>query len=89
MSFLQIRDELVVHMGMVHKIVTDSCEDYFQQMRRYIYQTPKSFLQFLSDYSAMYAQKCSDIVVKASRVEIGLEKLKSGAKDVEKMKVCL
>lgn len=85
----KVRDELIVHMGMVHKIVTDSCEDYFVQMRRYIYQTPKSFLSFLSDYSAMYAAKCSEIVVKASRVEIGLEKLKSGAKDVEKMKVVL
>lgn len=85
----KVKKELIVHMGMVHKIVTDSCEDYFQQMRRHVYQTPKSFLSFLSDYSAMYAMKCSEIVVKANRVEIGLEKLKSGAKDVEKMKVVL
>ncbi len=37
----------------------------------------------------MYAIKSQEIVVKASRVEIGLEKLASGAKDVEKMKIVL
>jgi dynein heavy chain len=84
-----VRQELIVHMGMVHKIVVDSCEEYFAKMRRYVYQTPKSFLQFLSDYSGMYQQKCDEIMMKASRVEIGLEKLASGAKDVEKMKVVL
>jgi dynein heavy chain len=84
-----IQEEVIVHMGMVHKIVSDSCIDYFTQMRRHVYQTPKSFLQFLTDYSRMYTNKCSEIDTKASRVEIGLEKLSSGAKDVEKMKVVL
>ena len=84
-----VRDELIVHMGMVHKIVVDSCAEYFAKMRRYVYQTPKSFLQFLSDFSTMYSKKSDDILNKASRVEIGLEKLASGAKDVEKMKVVL
>jgi len=85
----EVRDSLVVHMGMVHKIVVDSCEEYFAKMRRRVYQTPKSFLQFLADYSTMYQAKCNEILVKASRVEIGLEKLASGAKDVEKMKIVL
>jgi len=84
-----VRDELIIHMGMVHKMVTDACGEYFQKMRRHVYQTPKSFLSFLGDYSAMYAKKCLDISVKSSRVDIGLEKLKAGAKDVEKMKIVL
>eukprot|EP01041_Mallomonas_annulata_P002980 gene2980-5847_t len=85
----ETRKQLVIHMGMVHKIVTESCEEYFQKTRRHVYQTPKSFMSFLNDYSVLYTKKCSDVVVKASRVEIGLEKLNSGAKDVEKMKVVL
>jgi hypothetical protein len=32
-------------MGMVHKTVVDSCDEYFAKMRRHVYQTPKSFLQ--------------------------------------------
>eukprot|EP01042_Synura_sphagnicola_P000006 gene6-7_t len=83
------REQLVVHMGMVHKIVSDSCEEYFQKTRRHVYQTPKSFMSFLNDYMSMYQKKYSDIMIKANRVEIGLEKLASGAKDVEKMKVVL
>ncbi len=85
----EVKQQLIVHMGMVHKTVVDSCDEYFAKMRRHVYQTPKSFLQFLMDYRAMYKQKSSDIVTKASRVEIGLQKLQSGAKDVEKMKIVL
>ena len=33
----------------------------------------------------MYSKKSEEIVIQASRVEIRLEKLKSGANDVEKM----
>ncbi len=84
-----VKKELIVHMGMVHKTVVDSCEEYFAKMRRKVYQTPKSFLQFLNDYSVMYKAKSDEIVTKANRVEIGLEKLQSGAKDVEKMKLVL
>lgn len=37
-------------MGMVHRMVVDACSDYFSQMRRRVYQTPRSFLAFLSSY---------------------------------------
>ena len=85
----QIQDNLIIHMGMVHQLVMESCDEYFQKMRRHVYQTPKTFLSFLADYSAMYASKSVEIVMKANRVEIGLEKLKAGATDVERMKVVL
>jgi len=88
-STAAVKEQVKIHMGLVHKIVTDSCGEYFQKMRRQVYQTPKSFLQFLADYSVMYNKKCHDIDLKASRVEIGLDKLASGAKDVEKMKIVL
>ena len=88
-STTEVKDELIVHMGMVHKLVTDACEEYFQKMRRNVYQTPTSFLSFLNDYKSMYNTKCAEIEDKKSRVQIGLEKLASGAKDVEKMKIVL
>lgn len=46
----KVRQELVTHMGMVHRMVVDACSDYFSQMRRRVYQTPRSFLAFLSSY---------------------------------------
>ena len=84
-----VKIQLITHMGMAHKIAADVCEEYYAKMRRQVYQTPKRFLQFLSDYNVMYVKKSLEITVKASRVEIGLEKLKLGAMDVEKMKVAL
>ena len=38
------------HMGKVHKMVDQVCGVYFQQMRRYVYVTPKSYLSFIQAY---------------------------------------
>jgi dynein heavy chain, axonemal len=85
----EAKRQLVVHMGAVHRLAVDSCEEYFQKMRRYVYQTPRSFLSFLRDYQVMYDAKVVEIDRKASSVVIGLDKLRKGAEDVEAMKVVL
>ena len=84
-----VKTKLIQHMGLAHKMATGVCEEYFEKMRRHVYQTPKRFLQFLSDFNLMYVKKSMEITVKASRVEIGLGKLKLGGQDVEKMKIAL
>lgn len=83
------KDNLTVHMGMVHKLTVDVCTEYFHSMRRHVYQTPKSFLSFLQNYKKLYSHKLSEIRVKESRVTLGLEKLLKGAEDVEAMKIVL
>lgn len=45
-----VKDELITHMGQVHNMVTEVCAIYFQQMRRNVYVTPKSYLGFLASY---------------------------------------
>lgn len=80
---------LMTHMGMVHSMVTDVCEDYFKRMRRRVYQTPKSYLSFIQNYTVLYSTKLSELKVKEGRVNLGLAKLIQGAKDVEDMKVVL
>lgn len=85
----QVRKELVTHMGMVHRMVVESCSDYFIQMRRRVYQTPRSFLSFLGSYKDLYLTKKEEVDVKSKRVVVGLDKLKKGAADVELMKVQL
>jgi len=45
-----VKDALIVHMGKVHNMVTEVCQLYFQQMRRYVYVTPKSYLSFIAMY---------------------------------------
>jgi dynein heavy chain, axonemal len=83
----EVKQQLIVHMGMVHRLVVDSCDEYFQKMRRNVYQTPRSFLSFLRDYRGMYEGKVAEIDKKSSSVIIGLDKLRKGAEDVEAMKV--
>ena len=48
------------------------CDEYFHKMRRHVYQTPKSFLSFLSDYQTMYSDKLERIRKQESRGGGGL-----------------
>jgi len=85
----ETKEGLMQHMGSVHKMVTDVCDEYFRQFRRQVYQTPKSYLSFIASYKEMYTNKLAEVKDKESRVKLGLEKLIQGAKDVEDMKVVL
>ena len=67
----------------------EMCVEYFDRMRRNVYQTPKSFLSFLESYKVMYAAKLAEVKVKERNVALGLKKLAEGAKDFEKMKIVL
>lgn len=85
----RIKEQLMVHMGIVHKIISSTCTEYFNEMRRRIYQTPKSYLSFIYNYRSLYAEKLKDIQIKEANILRGLEKLLKGASDVEQMKIVL
>lgn len=85
----EVKEGLMTHMGMVHSMVTEVCDEYFVKMRRRVYQTPKSYLSFIQNFTAMYSVKLSELKKKESRVNLGLQKLIQGAKDVEDMKKVL
>jgi dynein heavy chain len=74
---------LMTHMGTVHSMVTDVCEEYFVKMRRRVYQTPKSYLSFIQNFRLLYKVKIDELKNKEKRVNLGLEKLINGAKDVD------
>jgi len=84
-----VKEGLMTHMGMVHSMVTDVCEEYFVKMRRRVYQTPKSYLSFIQNFIALYSKKLAELKVKEGRVNLGLQKLIQGAQDVEDMKKVL
>jgi dynein heavy chain len=83
------KEALMVHMGNVHAMVTVLCEEYKTAMRRNVYQTPKSYLSFIQAYKDMYGVKLAGIKKQESNVNLGLQKLIGGAKDVEEMKKVL
>jgi len=81
-----IKDELISLMARVHQMVVKTCELYWTAMRRRVYQTPKSFLSFLENYKKTYEAKLEAIVVNENKVNLGLEKLITGAKGVADLK---
>lgn len=76
-------------MGKVHKMVDTVCEEYFQQMRRYVYVTPKSYLSFIQAYHELYQSKYKAIDKEEQNINRGLFKLAEATTDVEAMKVVL
>lgn len=85
----EVKVGLMTHMGMVHSMVTEVCEEYFTKMRRRVFQTPKSYLSFIQNFTGLYSVKLGELKVKESRVNLGLQKLIQGAQDVEDMKKVL
>ena len=85
----EVKLGLMTHMGMVHSMVTEVCEEYFTKMRRRVYQTPKSYLSFIQNFTQLYGVKLAELKDKEGRVNLGLQKLIQGAKDVEDMKKVL
>jgi len=80
---------IVQHIANVHNIVTEGCLEYFQNMRRQVYVTPKSYLSFISSYKVLYNSKRNGIDKQERDVTQGLNKLKQAEVDVEKMKTVL
>ena len=84
-----VKSELIIHMGKVHNMVTTVCEIYFQQMRRHVYVTPKSYLAFIAMYKDEYAKKYALIDIDEQNINNGLEKLAGASQQIEELKVDL
>jgi len=83
------KEQLTIHMGKVHKMVDSVCGVYFQQMRRYVYVTPKSYLSFIQAYHELYSTKYKAIDKEEQNINRGLYKLAEATEDVESMKLVL
>ena len=81
----ETKQNLMIHMGMVHNMVVEVCDEYFESMRRQVYQTPKSYLSFIDAYKTMYGTKLAELNKKESNITLGLSKLNKGATDVASM----
>ena len=76
-------------MSYVHTSVNSTSKQYLQNERRYNYTTPKSYLEQINLYSKLLKQKSLELSGKISRLENGLDKLKSTARQVDALKVKL
>jgi len=85
----EVKLELMQHMGRVHKIVDNMTKEYFQQMRRYVYVTPKSYLSFISAYNELYTQKYKAVDKEEFEIKRGLDKMAEATQLIEVMSVNL
>lgn len=73
-------------MSYAHTSVNSMSKVYLQNERRYNYTTPKSYLEQISLYGKLITQKFSELHKKVSRLENGLDKLRSTAAQVDELK---
>jgi len=83
----EVKKAVMVHMGMVHKLVQDATLEYLSKYRRYVYVTPKSYLSFLKSYLVVYKKEKDGVDVLKVKIDNGLEKLYQAQDDVAKMKI--
>ena len=84
-----VKTELITHMGKVHNMVTEVCGIYFQQMRRNVYVTPKSYLSFLQMYKEIYKKKYDLIDIDEQNINQGLHRLAEATQGVDELKIDL
>jgi dynein heavy chain len=84
-----VKEALIVHMGRVHQMVTEVCGIYFQQMRRHVYVTPKSYLSFINMYQMEYVKKFKGIDVEETNINNGLQKLAEATEGIDLLKIAL
>jgi dynein heavy chain len=82
----EVKAELVQHIGSVHNMVTEVCEQYFAQFRRRVFVTPKSYLSFLAFYKNLYQQKFDGLQKEEKAISDGLLKLEEAGEGVNLMK---
>lgn len=59
----------------MHEVVSETTKKFYEQMRRYYYITPKSYLEFLKLYIKMYELQTNKIKNDSDRISNGLRKL--------------
>lgn len=79
-------DSISQFMAYVHRSVNEMSALYLQNEKRYNYTTPKSFLEQIALYQNMLKTKHTELQGKMSRLENGLEKLKSTSSQVDDLK---
>ena len=71
----EIRKGVVSMCGYVHKSIETYSDRFFEELRRRIYTTPKSYLDLISLYMSMLNGLQNVVEVKSDRMKLGVFKL--------------
>ncbi|GLV39946.1 Dynein heavy chain at 36C [Carabus blaptoides fortunei] len=79
----EILQGIVLTCQHMHASVVSASERYLQELSRYNYVTPTSYLELLSSYSELVAKKKGELIQGILRLRTGLDKLLSTAEEVK------
>ena len=84
-----IKPSICQYMSFVHQSVNDMSKVYAQNVKRFNYTTPKSFLELINLYRRILSNKNQELHGKINRLGNGLEKLRVTGSQVEELKAQL
>lgn len=84
-----IMENMQFHMAFVHISVTEASQAYLDQVRRFNYTTPKSFLELISLYKQLLDLKRTDLRLQRERLENGVEKIAQASSQVADLQLNL
>lgn len=67
----EVRGALVEMCGNVHTSIMQTAERFYEELRRMVYTTPKSYLDLINLYASMLGQLQGEVDKKAERMTIG------------------
>jgi dynein heavy chain len=82
----ELYDALAQKMAAVHVSIDKANKKFLAKERRYIYTTPKSFLELISFYKKLLAEKRLQIETQIIRLDNGLEALAETKAQVETLR---
>jgi dynein heavy chain len=80
-----VREGVVSMVVYMHRSVQELAQRYKQELRRFFYVTPTSYLELINTVKTLLAEKRTQIQKSRRRYVIGLEKLESTAQSVKAM----
>jgi dynein heavy chain, axonemal len=69
----------------VHSLVDEVSTEFYNALKRRVYITPKSYLDFISSYSRYLGDKSSELIGKKNTLFTGLRKLEETNKEVARL----
>ena len=84
-----IRDGLTLMSKEIHQNVLDYGESFREQLKRKVYQTPKTFIDFINLYKKVLEEKRDELQVNLRRLSGGLTKLAMAKTMVSELEVKL
>jgi dynein axonemal heavy chain len=82
----ELRSSLVDMCVEVHSSLDGACSDFFAELRRHVYTTPKSYLDMINLFLNKLEMKRGEITDNIARLDTGLTKLKEANGMVAELK---